>query len=238
MSEEGGRVFFSNVRRSLELEDEIRLASVGVDIGSSTSHLVFSRLVLERLDNRYIVSERKVVHESEILLTPYADDATIDAAALGAFIDGQYELAGVDPEAIDTGALILTGVAVRRSNARAIGELFAAQAGKFVSLSAGDALEATLAAFGSGACARSVRESARVMHVDVGGGTSKIAVCEAGEVAELTAVDVGARIVSFDAEGRVARIEEAGRRFAAEVGLVLQIGEKPDADRLNTMVER
>src|SRR5437879_3672182 len=238
MSEEGGRVFFSNVRRSLELEDEIRLTSVGVDIGSSTSHLVFSRLVLERLDNRYVVSERKLIHESEVLLTPYAGDATIDALALGRFIDRQYVLAGVDPKAIDTGALILTGVAVRRSNARAIGELFAAQAGKFVSVSAGDALEATLAAFGSGACARSIRESARVMHVDVGGGTSKIAVCEAGEIADLTAIDVGARIVCFDAEGRVARVEEAGRRFAAEVGFVVEIGVKPDAARLNAMIER
>ena len=236
--EAGGRIFFSNVRRSLEVEDEIRLASVGVDIGSSTSHLVFSRLVLERLDNRYVVSERKVIHESEVLLTPYAGDASIDAVALGRFIDRQYELAGVDSKAIDTGALILTGVAVRRSNARAIGELFASQAGKFVSVSAGDALEATLAAFGSGACARSVRESARVMNVDLGGGTTKIAVCEAGEIAELTAVDVGARIVCFDAEGRVARIEEAGRRFAAEVGLPLEIGGKPDANRLSTMVER
>jgi len=236
--EPGGRIFFSNVRRSLEIEDEIRLTSVGVDIGSSTSHLVFSRLVLERLDNRYVVSERKVIHESEVLLTPYAGDATIDAVALGRFIDRQYELAGIDPDAIDTGALILTGVAVRRSNARAIGELFASQAGKFVSVSAGDALEATLAAFGSGACARSIRESARVMNVDIGGGTSKIAVCEAGEIADLTAVDVGSRIVSFDAEGRVARIEEAGRRFAAEVGLLLEMGGKPDANRLNTMVER
>ena len=236
--EPGGRIFFSNVRRSLEIEDEILLASVGVDIGSSTSHLVFSHLVLERLDNRYVVSERKVVHESEVLLTPYAGDATIDAQALGRFIDRQYELAGVDPETIDTGALILTGVAVRRSNARAIGELFASQAGKFVSVSAGDALEATLAAFGSGACARSIRESARVMNVDIGGGTSKIAVCDAGEIADLTAVDVGARIVSFDAEGRVARIEEAGRRFAAEVGLVLEMGGKPDAKRLHAMVER
>src|SRR5439155_1490154 len=141
-----------------------------------------------------------VIPESEVLLTPYAGDATIDALALGRFIDRQYELAGVDPDAIDTGALILTGVAVRRSNARAIGELFASQAGKFVSVSAGDALEATLAAFGSGACARSIRESARVMNIDIGGGTSKIAVCEAGEIADLTAVDVGARIVSFDAE--------------------------------------
>src|SRR5882762_7237367 len=122
--EVGDRVFFSNVGRSLELEDEIRLVSVGVDIGSSTSHLVFSRLVLERLDNRYGVSERELVHESEVLLTPYSDDMTIDAAALGAFIDRQHALAGVDPKTIDTGALILTGVAVRRSNARAIGELF------------------------------------------------------------------------------------------------------------------
>src|SRR2546427_9792951 len=100
MSEEGGRIFFSNVRRSLEIEDEIRLTSVGVDIGSSTSHLVFSRLVLERLDNRYVVSERKVVHESEVLLTPYSADATIDASALGAFIDRQYQRAGSDPKAI------------------------------------------------------------------------------------------------------------------------------------------
>src|SRR4051812_24278492 len=97
--EAGGRVFFSNVRRSLEGEDEIRLVSVGVDIGSSTSHLVFSRLVLERLDNRYIVSEREVVHESEVLLTPYAADLSIDAVALGAFIDRQYELARIAPQA-------------------------------------------------------------------------------------------------------------------------------------------
>jgi len=156
MSEEaGGRTFFSNVGRSLEAEDEIRLVSVGVDIGSSTSHLVFSRLVLERLDNRYVVSERKVVHESEVLLTPFienaADHTMIDAAALGRFIDRQYEIARVDPKAIDTGALILTGVAVRRGNARAIGELFASQAGKFASVSAGDALEANRAAFGTGA---------------------------------------------------------------------------------------
>ena len=186
MTEEpaGGRVFFSNVRRSLEEEDEIRLVSVGVDIGSSTSHLVFSRLVLERLDNRYIVSEREIVHESDVLLTPYADDMTIDAVALGKFINKQYELAGLDPAAIDTGALILTGVAVRRSNARAIGELFAAQTGKFVSVSAGDGLETTLAAFGSGAAARSIREQLRVMNIDIGGGTSKVAVCDDGDVVE------------------------------------------------------
>lgn len=240
MSEEvqGGRIFFSNVRRSLEEEDEIRLVSVGVDIGSSTSHLVFSRLVLERLDNRYIVTEREVFHESDVLLTPYADDMTIDARQLGAFIDQQYEAAGLDPASIDTGALILTGVAVRRANSRAIGDLFAAQAGKFVSVSAGDGLETTLAAFGSGAAARSIRDSARVMNIDIGGGTSKIAVCEGGEVVDMTAIDIGARIVSFDRDGKVLRIEEAGRRFARETGFELELGAIISQSQRAAMVER
>jgi ethanolamine utilization protein EutA len=233
-----GRIYFSSVGRSLEEEDEIRLLSVGVDIGSSTSHLVFSRIVLERLDNRYIVAERTLLHQSAVMLTPYRADASIDAQALGQFIERQYALAGIAPEAIDTGALILTGVAVRRSNARAIGDLFAAQAGKFVSVSAGDALETTLAAFGSGAAARSIRESARVMNIDIGGGTSKIAVCEHGALAELTAVDIGARVVCFDVEGRVQRIEAAGELFAREVGLRLAPGEIPDPALLQRMVER
>jgi ethanolamine utilization protein EutA len=236
--EAGGRVFFSSVRRSLEIEDEIDLLSVGVDIGSSTSHLVFSRLLLERLDNRYIVSRRAIVYESDVLLTPYADDQTIDAAALGAFIGQQDEAAQISPDAIDTGALILTGVAVRRANARAIGDLFAAQVGKFVSVSAGDALEATLAAFGSGAAARSIRETARVMNIDIGGGTSKIAVCEQGAVVEMTAMDVGARVLAFDRDRRLTRIEEAGRVFARDAAVSIALGEVVDEAALDAMADR
>ena len=43
--DQGGRVFFSSTGRTLEGDDEICLLSVGVDIGSSTSHLVFSRVL-------------------------------------------------------------------------------------------------------------------------------------------------------------------------------------------------
>src|SRR5215467_2981825 len=142
-SEAGGRIFFSNTGRTLVEEDEICLLSVGVDIGSSTSQLVFSRIVLERLDSRYVVSERETFHRSDILLTPYAEAETIDADALGTFIARQYADAGVDRDEIDTGALILTGVALHRRNARRIGELFAREAGKLVAVSAGDGLEAT-----------------------------------------------------------------------------------------------
>jgi len=191
----------------------------------STSHLVFSRIVLERLDSRYVVTERESFYQSDILLTPYSAEDTIDADALGAFIERQYKDAKVDPDEIDTGALILTGVAVRRRNARRIGELFARQAGRMVAVSAGDSLESVMAAYGSGAVARSIRNGAPVMNVDVGGGTAKIAVCADGKVIDVTALDVGARLVVVDEAQRIQRLEEAGRRFAAALGLNLE----PDA---------
>jgi len=234
----GGRVFFSSVGRTLEREDEIHLASVGVDIGSSTSHLVFSRLTLERLDSRYVVASREIVYESDVLLTPYTDARTIDPTALGRFVDRQYALAGISPDAIDTGALILTGVAAARRNARAIGELFAAQAGRFVAVSAGDALETTLAAHGSGALARSIRDCVRVMNVDIGGGTTKIAVCENGAIVEMTVLDVGARLIAFDAHGRIDRVEDAGHRFATELGVSLESGGSLDQRTVTRIAAR
>src|ERR1700686_918709 len=221
---QGGRVVFSSTGRTFGVEDELCVLSVGVDIGSSTSHLVFSRIVLERLDSRYVVTERESFYQSDILLTPYSAEETIDSDALGAFIEKQYKDAKIDPDEIDTGALILTGVAVRRRNARRIGELFARQAGKLVAVSAGDNLETVMAAYGSGAGARSIPDGPPVMNVDVGGGTSKIAVCHEGSVVAITAVDVGARLVCTDEGGRITRLEEAGRRFGEDLGLKLEIG--------------
>src|ERR1700722_19099891 len=223
--EQGGRIFFSSTGRSLEGEDEICILSVGVDIGSSPPPLVFSRIVLERLDSRYVVTERETFYQSDILLTPYSSADAIDADALGAFFEKQYENAMVDPDEIDAGALILTGVAVRRSNARKIGELFARQAGKLVAVSAGDNLETTMAAYGSGAVARSIRDGGTVLNVDVGGGTAKLALCENGRIVALTALDIGARLVALDGEGRIQRLEEAGRRFADALGLRLAPGD-------------
>jgi ethanolamine utilization protein EutA len=231
----GGRIFFSSTGRTLAVEDEICLLTVGVDIGSSTSHLVFSRVVLERLDSRYVVSERESFYQSDILLTPYAGEDEIDAQALGAFIQQAYADAKVDPDEIDTGALILTGVAVRRRNARRIAELFAGQAGKLVAVSAGDSLEAVLAAYGSGAVAISIRDDATVMNVDIGGGTAKIAVCRDGKVTDVTALDVGARLLATDPEGRVVRIEPAARQFAAELGIPLALGMVLEGEHARTL---
>src|SRR5439155_1923327 len=155
-------------------EDRIVLTSVGVDIGSSTSHLLFSRLELERQDSRYVTVSRKLLYESDILFTPYLEGNTIDGVALRGFVEAQYRAAGVEREQVDTGALILTGVALLRHNARTIAELFAGEAGRFVAVSAGDHLEAIMAAHGSGAVARSEHGAQTIMNVDLGGGTTKI----------------------------------------------------------------
>lgn len=226
-TQEGGRIFFSGASRSLVEEDEITLTSVGIDIGSSTAHLMQSRITLERLDTRYVVADREVLFTSDILLTPYLPNGDIDADALGGFIDDAFEASGIGRDAVDTGALILTGVAVRRRNARAIGTLFAADAGKFVAVSAGDRLECLLAAHGSGAVAAS-RYGHTVLNIDVGGGTTKIAVCRRGEVTALTAVEAGARLVVTDEEDRVIRLEEFGARTAEEMGVKLAPGDVCD----------
>lgn len=205
----GGRIFFSGAGRSLIEEDEICLTSVGIDIGSSTTHLMFSHITLERLDTRYVVSNREVLYASDILLTPYTNCEDIDTDKLSAFIECEYKKSGILKQDVDTGALILTGVAVRRSNARAIGELFAAEAGKFVSVSAGDNLETVMSAHGSGAVNAS-KNDRHVLNVDIGGGTTKLAVCHNGEVEHLTAIEVGARLVVTDTKDKIIRLEEFG----------------------------
>lgn len=224
---EGGRIFFARTRHVPDRDAEIRLISVGVDIGSATSHMAFSRLVLKRGRKQATLVRRELLHESQIFLTPYTDEQTIDTERLGAAIAAEYDAADINPETIDTGALILTGLAARQRNARAIGEIFAAETGRFVAVAAGDALETILSAHGSGAVAASVREACTVMNLDIGGGTAKIARCADGEITSLTAIDIGARLVLFADDGRITRIEPAGARLIAEAGLGWRLGDTP-----------
>jgi ethanolamine utilization protein EutA len=227
---------FTAPDRHMGEEDRIRLTSVGVDIGSSTSHLLFSRLELERQDTRYVTVGRTVLYESAILFTPYLDETTIDRAALEQFIHRQYEAAGLRRADVDTGALILTGVALLRQNARAIADLFAEEAGRFVAVSAGDNLEATMAAHGSGAVERSAR-GGTILNVDVGGGTTKLALCQDGRLRELAALDVGARLVVAADDGTITRLEPAGRDIGAALGLDLALGRRIAPDQLRAMAD-
>src|SRR5579883_2279500 len=179
---------FTSAGRDILGDDHIELTSVGVDIGSSTSHLVFSHLELERDDQRYVMTKRAVLRESDILLTPYLSPTEIDGGRLESFVEAEYQAAGIKREEVDSGAVILTGTALMRENSRMIADLFAAEAGKFVAVSAGDRLEASLAAHGSGAAAASAGQEQPVLNVDIGGGTTKFALCQDGAVLDVAAI--------------------------------------------------
>ncbi|HEY7221900.1 MAG TPA: ethanolamine ammonia-lyase reactivating factor EutA [Candidatus Binatia bacterium] len=210
--------------------ERITLNSVGIDIGSSTSHLIFSRLTLRRqgvaLSSRFVVINREIIHESPILLTPYIDRTTIDTNQLADFIHDAYREAGLTPEDIDTGALIVTGEAAKKKNAEAISALFSAEAGKFVCATAGHNLEAILASYGSGAVHMTYHEGGdfTVMNVDVGGGTSKIAIVQGGKVIDTCAVEVGARLVAMDEKGVINRLEDTALKIAKLAGIKLTLG--------------
>lgn len=206
--------------------DLMQLLSVGIDIGSSTSHLMFSRLFLKRrgleLSSRFEVVKREILYRSPVLLTPYRDQDTIDTEALAQFIARSYAEAVMESSQVDTGAVICTGEAVKKKNAEAIVRLFADQGGKFVCATAGPNFEAVLAAHGSGAVARS--GDSTIINADMGGGTCKLAIVKNGTILETAAINVGSRLVAWDAQGLVNRIEEAGAKIARWAGVPLELG--------------
>jgi ethanolamine utilization protein EutA len=226
LHEEHDNINFSDMTEAFGLES-LLLNSVGITIGSSTTHLLFSRLTVRRTDSRasrFEVVGREVIYRSPIVFTPYVAGVSVDTEKLNDFITGVYKEAGVTPDAIDTGAVIITGYAARKENAESIVNLFSRWAGKFVCATAGPHLEATLAAHGSGAVLRSKLSGKTVMNVDIGGGTSKVVVIEAGKIVETSSLFVGSRVVAKDDSGHIVRIEEAGSRAAQEIGIDLKQG--------------
>jgi ethanolamine utilization protein EutA len=220
------------LRDTIWKADNVELTTVGVDIGSSTSHLMFARVHLQRLSealsSRFVVVGREVLWRSPILLTPYRTDYTIDAAALEGFVAEGYGAAGLTPDDVDTGAVILTGEALKRVNARAIADLFAAQSGKFVCASAGHNLEAVMAAHGSGAVRLSKTENKTLLNVDIGGGTTKLALCRGGEIVANAAIAVGGRLLAFDDEDVLVRIEGPAQEIARATDIELAPGKVMD----------
>jgi ethanolamine utilization protein EutA len=222
-------------------QDNVTLHSVGMDIGSSGTQVVFSELRLRRiseeLTSRYIVVRRETVYRSPVELTPYASAEHIDAAALGSIIDRAYNAARVDPGTIDTGVVILTGEALRRSNAEAIAGVLAERGGELVTATAGHNMEAMLAAYGSGAAKTSYDEGLRILNVDIGGGTTKLTLLDHGRVLGTAAVHIGGRLQVIDEEGRIVRLDPAGLGHAARAGFGWRLGDTADAGGIEKVAE-
>jgi ethanolamine utilization protein EutA len=217
------------------------LTSVGIDIGSSTSHLMFSQLLIgypSLLQRKPIVVERNVIARSPILLTPFNRDWSIEAEPLRKLIDDTFAAAGLTRDQVDTGAVIITGEAARRDNAAKIAELFADETGKFVCATAGPALETIMAAHGSGAVLTSREQGLTLLNIDVGGGTTKISVIEGGRIRGTTAVNIGARLVAHDGADSVIRLEKGGRRVLADLGENLDFGARVSDDLRHRLAAR
>ena len=209
--------------------NEIEILSVGVDVGSSTSHLVFSNLVLKRdqrsVTRRFNIQERNIIYEGRIIHTPLLDDNTIDIVRLTDFFKEEYRRADIDPADIQTGAVIVTGESARKQNARQIAEALSNDAGRFVAATAGPNFESLIAAMGSGAATRSKDDNKTILSCDIGGGTSNIAISRNGEILSTSCLSVGGRLLGVDSEGKIWRIDESAAKVMDNLGLKHKIGD-------------
>jgi len=215
--------------------DNVVLMSIGIDIGSAGTQVLFSRVHLCRqavdLSTRYLIVDRETLFESPVSLTPYANDTLIDARALGGIVDAAFRDARLHPRQIDTGVVLLTGEALRRQNAEPIARVLSEKCGELVCASAGHHMEAMLAAHGSGAVRLSSQRQLRVLNIDIGGGTTKLSIVDRGRILGTAALHIGSRLIAFDANGIVERLEPAGSLHAQRAGVDVARGARLNEDQ-------
>ena len=195
------------------------LLSVGIDIGTSTTQLILSRLTLANRANpfsvpRIAIEDREVLYRSGIHFTPLLSDTVIDAEGVRTIVAEEYRKSGFAPEQVDTGAVIITGETARKENAREVLSALSQFAGDFVVATAGPDLESILAARGAGADEYSREHHTDVLHFDIGGGTSNLALYSHGELAATGCLDVGGRLIKLDREGTVTYVSPVLKRGA------------------------
>lgn len=183
-----------------------KLLSVGIDIGTSTTQCVFSRMRIQNTAPAFAVpkitiAEKEIVFRAPLHLTPLSSVDVIDAEAVASLIRQDFKNAGVERGQIDCGAVIITGQTARKQNARAVTEALAGLAGEFVVATAGPDLESILAGKGSGAQQLSKESGKPVMNIDIGGGTSNLCLFDRGEVVNAGCIDIGGRLLRFESDG-------------------------------------
>jgi ethanolamine utilization protein EutA len=209
----------------------LKLVSVGIDVGSSTTHLVFSRLTLKReksffnMSNRFNLVNREMLYEGNIIFTPLLDPTNIDIESVVAFCKEEYKKANITPEQVDTGAVIVTGETAKKKNAAEIVRRLASESGKFVSASAGPNYESVLAATGSGILELSRVKQNTILNVDVGGGSSKLAIVSKGIMHSTSSINVGGRLLGIDPNFKIWRIDGPTEVVMKELNIKYQIGD-------------
>jgi ethanolamine utilization protein EutA len=215
----------------------MKVLSVGIDIGSSTSHLIFSRLTLKRetsffnITNRFNLVNREVIYESSIIFTPLIDRYYIDIDAVVDFCKQEYKKAGITPDMVETGAVLVTGETAKKQNAAEIVKRLSSESGKFVSAAAGPNLESLLSVMGSGIVDQSLHKQQSILHVDIGGGTSNLAIASHGRVLGTSCINIGGRLLGIDKDNKIWRIDGPTQFLMNELGMDYKIGDTiPEKD--------
>ena len=187
------------------------LRSVGLDVGTTSTQLILSELTVENRASGFAVPEmeitdRQILYKSPVYFTPLSGENLVDGQGIRRIVEAEYEKAGIRREAVDTGAIIITGETSRKENARAVLDALSSFAGEFVVATAGPDLESVLAAQGSGAVAYSAQTGKTVLHMDIGGGTSNLARIEDGRITATGCLNVGGRLVKIGNSGQVSYV--------------------------------
>ena len=184
------------------------LLSVGLDVGTTTTQMIVSRLRVENKATGFAVpeleiAEREIVYKGKVHFTPLLDGKRVDKEGLKTLVDQEYKNAGIKREQVDTGAVIITGETSRKENARTALEALSQYAGDFVVATAGPDLESILAARGAGAVEYSEKTGKTVLHMDIGGGTSNLCLIKAGKILATGCLNVGGRLLKRDEYGNI-----------------------------------
>lgn len=182
------------------------LLSVGLDVGTTSTQLIVSRLTISNRASSFAVPEmeiaqREILYRSPVHFTPLLEGKLVDGEKIRAIVEDEYKNARISKEEVDTGAVIITGETSRKENARVVLSALSESAGDFVVATAGPALESVLAAQGAGAVVYSAETGKTVFHMDIGGGTSNMALIENGQIVCTDCLNVGGRLIKVTPGG-------------------------------------
>lgn len=216
------------------------ILSVGIDIGTTTTQVIFSRMTVQNTAGPFLLPEvkitaKQIVYRSRVYFTPLLAADQIDLAKLKEMIAEEYRRAGIGKEQIDTGAVIITGETARKDNAEEVLAALAEFAGEFVVATAGPDLEAVLAGFGAGAGEMSKAMAVKILNVDIGGGTSNAAVFWEGDVLDAFALDIGARVLRLDRQGKITYISGRIQPLLHSLEIDLKVGAIPELTQLEKL---
>lgn len=225
------------------MADKTAILSVGIDVGTSTTQVVFSKLQMDNAGGyfsvpRVAIVDKEVVYKSEVYMTPLKTDVLIDTEALRDIVAAEFRKAGYRPEDTDSGAVIITGESARKENSDAVLKSLSDFAGDFVVSAAGPDMESLIAGKGSGAWQYSMDHHCRVANLDIGGGTTNVVLFEDGENLARGCLDIGGRLICMNPQGIITKVSPAAAVMAQAAGVSVSVGDRCDELKLTAVTRQ